>query len=320
MTSPPALRLAHISDLHILDLAGVPLRAWASKRITGLANLALGRRGAHSTAIAEALPAALADVDHVLCTGDLSNLSLDSEFERAAQVIQRMGGAERVTLIPGNHDVYTRGALRQRRFERWFAPWLVQAGADEAAVNAARAAGRDHYPVVHDIAPFARVYGLSSALPMAPLIARGAIGAAQLARLKALRQQEPPGVSQRIVLLHHNLHRRGPAAEHTAQLRDRPALASALREIGATLVLHGHTHTPQQHHLRTDNGAVPVLGCGSSTWNRPDRDRLGRFNLLELGPGGLIGARAMIWQPEQGTFVEERADLLAQAERRPLPW
>ena len=327
MNEPPSLRLGHISDLHILALAGVPLRAWASKRITGLANLALGRRGAHAIEIAEALPAALAaaGVDHVVCTGDLSNLSLDSEFERAAAIIAAIGGPERVTLIPGNHDVYTRGALQRRRFERWFAPWLTAPGADEKALAATRAAGRAHYPVIRDLSPFARVYGLSSAVPTPPLLAWGEIDAEQRRRLLEARADEPATIRQRIVLLHHNLHRRGPSQERTAQLRHRQAVANTLRELGATLILHGHTHAPQQHHLRahssaTSNGTIPVLGCGSSTWSRPDKGHLAHFNVLELQPQGLVAAHAMVWQPERATFVQERADLIEQAQLRPLPW
>lgn len=324
MSQSPTLRLGHISDLHVLALAGVPLRAWASKRVTGLANLALGRRGAHAIAIAEALPAALsaAGVHHVLCTGDLTNLSLDAEFERAAAIIAAIGGPDRVTLIPGNHDVYTRGALKLRRFEEWFAPWLSAPGADEATLAATRASGRAHYPVVRDLSPFVRVYGLSSALPAPPLMAWGEIGAEQLRRLLQLRATEPTTVRQRIVLLHHNLHRRSPSHERTAQLRDRPALAQTLREIGATLILHGHTHAPQQHHLRDDGRptGIPVLGCGSSTWNRPERGQMAHFNILDVQADGLIAGQAMTWRPERGAFTLERSDLLEQAHRRPLPW
>ncbi len=325
MSDRPALRLGHISDLHVLELTGVPLRAWASKRITGLANLALGRRGSHSLAIAEALPTALSDagVDHVALTGDVSNLSLTSEFQRARDLIANIGGPERLTLIPGNHDVYTRGALASARFERCFARWLAAPGASAERVIAAGEAGRLGWPIVRDLTPFARIYALSSAIPTGPLIAQGEVGAEQLARLAAARQSEPATVRHRIVMLHHNLHRRSPLHERTAQLTDRAQLARALRELGATLVLHGHSHEPNQHHLVPEDGSgtrIPVLGCGSSTWNRPDRDHMAHFNTMDLEADGGISAKAYVWRPESRRFEAERQDLLDRALASPLPW
>ncbi len=323
-----ALRLGHISDLHLLHLAGVPLRAWASKRVTGLANLALGRRGAHSRAIADALPAALAKagVDHVAITGDLTNLSLDGEFQCARDLVEAIGGPERVTLIPGNHDVYTRGALRSGRFERWFGPWLVEAGADPSAIDSAVAAGRGAWPVIRDVNEHVRIYALSSGVPTGPLVAQGVIGSTQLARMAAARADEPASVRHRIVLLHHNLHRRSPLHERTAQLVDRPRLVAALRRMGATLILHGHSHDPNQHHLMApapdgeEGRAIPVLGCGSSTWNRPDRSHFAHFNTIDLDTEGGITARAFVWQPDRGAFVPERDDLVERALDSRLPW
>ena len=83
----------------------------------------------------------------------------------------------------------------------------------------------------------------------------------------------------RIVLVHHNLHHRMGVAEYVASLYDRKAFSAAMHRIGASMVLHGHTHHPHQGHLparrglredaiELDNlgGDIPVLGCGSSTW------------------------------------------------------
>ena len=44
--------------------------------------------------------------DHIALTGDLVNISLPTEFSRAAEWLAALGGPHDVTVIPGNHDVY----------------------------------------------------------------------------------------------------------------------------------------------------------------------------------------------------------------------
>lgn len=326
-----SLRIAHLSDLHVLDLTGTSPLRFLNKRLTGLANLRGSRRGAHPLRIAEALASALGpegvDADHVVITGDLSNLALPSEFARAQAVVRALGGPERVTVVPGNHDVYTAGAARKARFETYFAEWMVDLPVHEAAVAAAKAAGRAHYPFGKTIAPGVRIYGLSSAIPAPPLIAWGEVGEAQLGRLRALVAQESglvdasgapaAPIHTRIVLVHHNLHPRTGLAEQTARLRDRDALSATLRQINATALLHGHTHPPQQHRLAGGANATAstwVLGCGSSTWFKPDHDQVAHFNVLHVGStGGIDAVEAQIWSQREGRFIPDNTDVLGRA-------
>ena len=92
MTQRP-LRLAHLSDVHVLELQGTPWRAFLNKRATGAVNLLGPRRGAHPTSAADHLAGELAArlrdgrLDHVLITGDLTNLSLESEYRAARAVV-----------------------------------------------------------------------------------------------------------------------------------------------------------------------------------------------------------------------------------------
>lgn len=312
------LRIAHISDLHVLDLAGSSWRDFLNKRATGAVNLAGMRRNAHPVSLAEKLAARLAqgDIDHVIVTGDLTNLALDSEFKRAREVLEMIGPPSFVTVIPGNHDLYTRGALRHHRFEKWFSPYLVD---DADTHHTAITNGRMHYPFVRAIAPHVRIYGLSSAIPTPPLLAFGHVGHPQLDRLRVLVAQEPPGVTVRIVLLHHNLHHRLGAAEYTASLVDRKSFSRMMHQVGATAVLHGHTHHPHQGHLsdKRTRGTpevvhIPVLGCGSSTWNKRGRN-LARFNVLTVGPTHIESVESLLWNGETDAFKPEHTDLLTKA-------
>ncbi len=321
------LRIAHISDLHVLDLKGVSWRRFLNKRMSGAVNLAGMRRNAHPVHVAEQLADRLAqdDIDHVIVTGDVTNLALDAEFRRAREVIERIGPPSRVTLIPGNHDMYTRGALKHRRFEHWFAEYLV----DDDSHQIPRDKGRLHYPFVRNIAPHVRLYGLSSAVPTLPFLAYGHVGKPQFQRLLELVKEEPPEVKVRIVLVHHNLHQRLGAAEYVASLVDRKAFSAAMRSIKASAVLHGHTHHPHQGHLperleaKLDSqldqqieaslqetvGAIPVIGCGSSTWHRAGRE-FARFNVIEVGARAIDAVHSMRFTGPETGFVEEHKDLL----------
>src|SRR5437762_3454079 len=113
--------VAHISDLHALSLKGVsPFAFLSHKRLGGAANLLLKRRAKHPVRLFEALVDDLNRVapDHVVCTGDLVNLSLDAEFALARSLLDRIAlGPAGVTVVPGNHDIYTWASQRRRAFE-----------------------------------------------------------------------------------------------------------------------------------------------------------------------------------------------------------
>lgn len=301
--------LAHISDLHVLNLRGTTPLRFLNKRLSGLGNLVGPRRGAHPAWLAEALVERLQDpaIDHVAFTGDLTNLALPSEFAAGRRLLARIGDGERLSAVPGNHDVYTRGAARSARGEQAIAPW------------AAGATRREAYPWVKAPTPWLRIYGLSSAVPAPAFIAWGEVGAPQLDRLAALVAEEDDAVRVRIALVHHNLHRRRLTAQLTARMRDAAALAEALTRLRFTLLLHGHTHAPHRATLASDGGAGPlVLGCGSSTWFRPDHGELAHLNLIELSPDGVGAVRSEVWQPSERRFVADRDDLLTLAAQQPL--
>jgi 3',5'-cyclic AMP phosphodiesterase CpdA len=125
-----SIRIAHFTDLHVTEPPGdIAWKDLLSKRFIGWLNLKLG--GRHD-AMSDAVGIARAfvedireiDPDHVLFTGDVTGLSLPSEFERAHAILEPLVTAHNVTGIPGNHDVYVRSAVRRNLFDHWFGPWL----------------------------------------------------------------------------------------------------------------------------------------------------------------------------------------------------
>lgn len=301
-------RLAHISDLHVLDLHGTSPLQFFGKRLTGLGNLVGPRRGAHPRWLAEALAERLArdDIDHVAFTGDLTNLSLASEFAAGRALLERIGDGARLSAVPGNHDAYTLGAARKGRGESAIAPW---------ATGVTR---RDGYPWVKAPRPWLRIYGLSSAVAAPAFIAWGEVGSGQRERLRRLVESEPAEVRVRVMMLHHNLHRRGVPARYTAQLRDSDAVAALASSLGFAAVLHGHTHAPHRGHLPDADGrpGTLVLGCGSSTWYRPSHGELAHLNVIGLGEDGVRSVRSEVWDEAARAFVADRGDLLDVAQNR----
>ncbi len=72
-------------------------------------------------------------------TGDLVNIGLESEFVTAQRYIERVGGADFVSVIPGNHDVYVRSSFKY--FAASAAPWMTGDGTAKVAFPYVRVRG-----------------------------------------------------------------------------------------------------------------------------------------------------------------------------------
>jgi 3',5'-cyclic AMP phosphodiesterase CpdA len=297
------MRIAQISDLHVLDLETVHPRDFFNKRITGALNLVTGRRNAHPIELCERLveDLTLQKLDHVVVTGDVTNLSLPGEFQRVARLLRTLGGYDNLTVIPGNHDVYTDGAQEQKRFESYFGHLLF--GADSTADDWV-------FPAVKEL-PFDEskgetpvvVIGLCSALKTPFLTAWGRVGEDQLSRLDdALDSIDLEGRFV-VALVHHNLHtRRSKWAESTANLRDRDEVITRLHARGVNLLLHGHTHKANRFAVTRGEHSMLVVGCGSSTQNTPDPARVARYNIYTVDKG-LKNIRTRVWDPRRRRFA-----------------
>lgn len=118
-----ARRIAHLSDVHLIaPKSARPLYGLRSRA------LRLGRTSDPSLR-AQKLSAALRAVaasgaDHLVISGDLTELGDDAEFELFAEVLADAGLApDDVTLVPGNHDAYTSAAGWTRALDGPLAGW-----------------------------------------------------------------------------------------------------------------------------------------------------------------------------------------------------
>lgn len=272
------MRLAHLSDLHLIpDGALEPCRL-LNRRVFGAANLLANRGSLHGTDAARRAVAGVlgAGVDHVVVTGDLVNLALESEFALAADVLAPLGqDPGRLSVIPGNHDYYTSDAVRTRRFERWFGRFVWGVGTESAT-----------YPAFKDLGNVRLILAGSAMLPP-PLCAFGRLGRDQMDQVFALARQGADAGRFVVLAVHHNLHPQKPLRDRTGRLLDRDELRARLAESPVGLVIHGHDH--HEHEMRIGSrapGGTLVVGCGSSSVHAPGRGRYGRFNIYDIPEDG----------------------------------
>jgi 3',5'-cyclic AMP phosphodiesterase CpdA len=100
------------------------------------------------------LAAASKDADHVVVTGDITNLALESEFDDARSLLDDVARRVEVTVVPGNHDIYLPAIFHERHFAHHFAQFLRSDVPDLAT---------DLYPCVKLRGPVA-IIGISKTL------------------------------------------------------------------------------------------------------------------------------------------------------------
>ncbi len=130
------MRIVHLSDVHVWRYVANPLQLF-NKRALGMANLLAGRAARFRLERLDDVVARIVSLaaDHILITGDLTTTAHPSEFVEALRALEPLlRDTTRATVLPGNHDRYTSGSVRDRTFERFFGgysppsayPWLRQ--------------------------------------------------------------------------------------------------------------------------------------------------------------------------------------------------
>lgn len=261
-------RFAHFTDPHFTEPGFSKWREIVNKRALSLLSWKMGRRHKYKREVFERLTRdACRHTDLFVLTGDLTQAGLESECREARDWLVEFTGANRLCLIPGNHDSIHLGR-RPARWEEMWRPWMGDASG---------------FPYARIYEPLAFI-GLSSSVPTAPFLASGRVGSAQLDRLpEVLMQCRRQGLC-RVLLVHHC-----PAAcvdSPRRGLADAAALRRIIAEQGVELVLHGHNHRWMQHEMVGPSGAVPVLSAPSaaSLGTSDGRYKAGYY-LIEVGRG-----------------------------------
>ena len=271
-------RLAHLSDVHLGPLPEIAYRDLVSKRITGYINWRRNRSADLHEGVIDRLVADLKvqAPDHVAVTGDLMNLALGGEIELARLWLEALGAPADVSVVPGNHDAYVRGALAKA-----CASWRTFMAGDG-----------DVAPAQPGTFPYLRVrgqvalIGCSSARATAPFMASGSFGEAQAGRLSQLLDQTRRDGLFRVVMIHHPPVR-GATVAHK-RLFGIGRFQQVMRRHGAELVLHGHTHLPTAYRIDGRDGEIPVIGVAAAGQTPHGKRPPGQYNLF--GISGAPGA------------------------------
>ncbi len=297
-------RLAHVSDTHVMAPEGVHWRElFFNKRIAGWANTRLRRGRVYRRRLLEAVLEAASRADHLVVTGDITNLALEGEYREARRLFDGQARSQEISIVPGNHDLYLPSISREGRFERHFGSF---ARSDLPELRVGVAAGA--FPFVKLRGP-AAIIGLSSAVPRPPFVAAGSLGPAQLRALTAIL--EHPEVARRVpvILVHHP-----PVDTRPRVLRWRDGLADAasLRQVlsiaGRGLVLFGHLHV----RMRCRLGALDVVCASGAALDHPDDAVRAGYNLYELDEGGVARMEAQVVDPASGGL--RRVDIALRPE------
>jgi len=282
--SGKALRFAHVSDLHLpfeprlrpaQHFSKRQLSVWSWRR----------RRAVQRPEILSSLRQELEQYrpDRIVVTGDITNFSLPGEFIQARQWLEGLPAP--LSIVPGNHDT------------------LVPVPEGEGLGQWSQWSTGGEWPYLHRHGDVSFI-GLKSALPTAPLLASGELGAAQLQRLARMLREEGAAGRIRVLLLHHPVV--DGAVRARKALRDRRELRSVLRECGAEMVLHGHARNARLDALAGPSGPIPCLCVPSSSALPNPRDEAARWHLVELPPPGGGWARIGVrqWSTARSAFEQ----------------
>jgi len=285
-----SLRFAHFSDIH---LTAKPLRLrkrdWFGKRASGWFNAKLGR-GRHFLDASTIAAVMAADIrsrnyDHVIFSGDATTLGLKIEFDEVSRVLNPADGWPPTLAVPGNHDYYTRGAVKGGDFERTFAAWQKGDRIDQHV-----------YPFVQKAGPINLIAVNSAQANLFVWDSRGRVGRPQQRRLIDLMLRLPPG--PRIMVTHYPLVLDSGLPERRwRRLRDADQMRALASVGGVRLWLHGHRHGS---YFRNEDDWLPfpIVCAGSAT-----QAGMWSYNEYTFVDGQMHG-RKRIWSPDNGAFVD----------------
>ncbi len=298
--------LAHLSDLHATPVVVRNPLQLLNKRFFGWLSWQIRRQHYHRRSVVEALLDDLshAPIDHLVVTGDLTNLSLASEFSAAREGLKRLGAARDVSIVPGNHDAYVRVAQ-----SRSWNLWSEYFESDEAETAAETSDPRDRFPTLRIRGPLA-VVGLCSALPTRLFNASGTLGEAQLGRLEQMLRDLAGRDLCRVISIHHPI---TVGATHSRRwLRDAESLREVIGRAGADLVVHGHNHRTLISEIPGPEGAIPVVGVRSASDIGQRQERRAQYHVYEIernresaGPRFRIALRIRGYDRDTGRFGAE---------------
>jgi 3',5'-cyclic AMP phosphodiesterase CpdA len=232
------MRLVHLTDPHLSSLDGEKFSKLRGKRWSGYLSWKKNRRKRYLPSVLSRLTEAVRAeaADQILLTGDLIQIGLETEIVQATEWLTELGPAEKVMLVPGNHDIYAQGSADM--VHHAWSEYLFQGDQPGSAENVAQ------FPVERRLGKLSLI-GVSTACVTPVFMASGSLGETQLNKLSGLLKKATDEGQLVCLLIHHPPL---PGMTHWRKaLSDADALKSVLERYPPALTFHGHLHHNREY-------------------------------------------------------------------------
>lgn len=294
---PRSARIAHLSDVHVLAPRG--MRTTTTLELT-TRFVSFGRSLDPEPRIRNLLAslcgAREAGASHYVVSGDLTEVGTPEQFEAFADALHQSGvPGDRVVLVPGNHDAYTRPDAWARALDGPLAPFRTLAADQHGKVA-------DHGDIVFlplDVACHQKITRSAGELS----------DDAADALERRLCDFSGRGRALVVVLHHHPFEHTSRAWQWVDGLRGSARLMKLVERFDDVHVLHGHLHRPVDRMV--NGGRVRVFGATATV---EDREGWPGFRLYDVDGDALVTARAV---PRWRTRPDRHLRHLGQRPIRP---
>ena len=260
--------IIHISDLHFHTYPR-NIKEYKSKRILGMGNLFFRRASQYPLQRAKLLVEQINQMkwDHLVISGDLTQLSLEFEFSLARETLEPLlKDPERVTIIPGNHDRYISESGATDYYKQYFGRFF---GCEEIHVRKINSSWV--------------IAGWDSTHPNDWLTASGTVRRSTLQATENLLSSFPEK-TRFIIVNHYPLtFPEDWKVDHFHELYNLvPVRNWILRQPKIRLYLHGHIHRNWQPRLTRDSSPELLLVNSASSTSRLYPGQKSSFHKIEL--------------------------------------
>ena len=260
--------IIHISDLHFHTYPQ-NFQECKSKRILGMGNLFFRRAKQYPLERAKLLVEQIQQLkwDHLVISGDLTQLSLERGFSLARETLEPLlKDPERVTIIPGNHDRYVKQSGGKDYYQQYFGEFFGDGEIHVRKLNS-------DWVIV----------GWDSAHPNDWLTASGTVRRSTIQATENLLSSFPEK-TRFIIVNHYPLtFPDGWKVDHFHELYNLvPVRNWILRHPNIRLYLHGHIHRNWQHRLSRNSAPELLLLNSASSTSRLHPGQKSSFHQIDL--------------------------------------
>ena len=234
------MRLAHISDLHLVSEVSSYFQVRNFKQLIGLFNWVVYRRNKISIKkVYKSVELLLKnDIDALVVTGDISQLACSRDYKRYAEIMLPLTRKNiPVITIKGNHDHYSRSNKLSAAFNKYIKPLALNSEIESGVYR------------IKDV----ELFHLEGSVPTPPFRCWGRITAEGLSEVEARLRKYAKSTAQKVAFGHFPLlGENNDILPSYMALRGADKVLHLLERYRVGSYLCGHIHKPF-HNLLPNN-------------------------------------------------------------------